>query len=915
MNGSSAHAAPAVVGIREAAARLGVSVPTLRRWDKSAKLRATRNPQTGARVYRTEQLDAIAATGVDASPPLGTLGALVREGADELIGRARELSRLSDAIRDGVRTVSVVGAGGMGKTALARCFLENLRRANWAGRTIFCDLSEVEGPHVLSCITAALGIEIASTIPEDSRADFVGRRLGRLGPTVLVLDNVEHVMKAAVSLLRAWRPRTQHVTFLMTTRERLRLRDERVLDLRSLSPHDAVSLLLRSAERHHARVDASRHAETLARICQRLDGIPLALELAAARLGTFTPPELLQQLHAQLDVLASPHRDGVPRHATLRAAVVWSYNLLDSNERSLLASLSVFRGGFTAAAVQGLGTTGANIETLESLREKSLVHAVTSGSGEADAPRFDLYESIRELAAERLAAEHTIEREARDAHIAYFAGFAERALAAPPTDVAVDTLTTERDNILAALGRSGAHSEPTTLLLAIAADYACGASVPISERLQLLDQAMRGHRRIPASLLARAYATRGRLMLERNVARPGIRELTHAIALARRAHDASLEEYVLGLMALARIESGSRKEARLALARAERAASNGPDNPSRCLTWAALGSFQHEMNALDAAERCYSRALALARGGGQAILAARILARLGRVCCDAGRLIDAEDALESALPVLRGDRFEAWANAHWAILRWRQWRLDDARQSYERAVRLFATRGAVGFELLHRAFLAAILAALGRSIDAVAEIESARADAQRVRDRVFDAAVVLADAHRALLDGRRRMIDAAGRTRTFAIVGTAMRRTHSIGERDKDIRALTERLSATATRNDLPTRPTLVVAVDGAWMTAPRAQRVELPLGSPLRLFLQRLVAGRQTTPGHAVTRDELVGAAWPAERILARAATQRVYAAISELRAGGLGDRLERVADGYRIAPSLPLRIEGDHG
>ena len=909
--------APPAVGIREVAARLGVSVPTLRRWDRAGKLRATRNPLTGARVYSAAAVAALAggSTIPEAAVPREA-GPTARGPA--FVGRAAEVGRLLAGLRDlrervprgsrglrdprerGARVITVLGPGGIGKTTLGRRALEDWSRAG--GNVASCDLSNVTGERLLAAVAASLDVDLRGSVDEAGQVERLARRLAGMGACVLALDNAEHVTARVVALLRALRSRAPLAAFVVMSRQRLRVRDELTIELGPLPTADAVTVLLGAAARAGAHVDARRHAEALRQIVTRLDGIPLALELAGARLATLAPADVLRTLAAQLD-LGTRRNDRPARHATLRAAIAWSYDLLGDRERELFASLSVFRGGFDARAALAVSPQPDDVSALlETLRDCCIVHSIPS----ADAPRFDLYEGLREFAAERLAARQRDEQVSRERHAGYYASLAEVVLSEPPTDVAIESLARDRENVLAALEWAAPHRGDRAVLLAIAADHALGTSMPIAAREKLFDDVLDLHasRGVGRALLARAYATRGRLRVERSDVKGGVRDLTRAIDLARRAPSPVVEEYVLGILAVALLQSGTVASIRRALARLKRIA-QGPSRAGRALTWAHIGSASHEIGDLKTAERSYARAIAVAQSEGHTVLAARMRARLGRVYVDAGRLEDAGDALGTALPVLAGDRFEAWTRAHVALLHWREGRLDDARESYARATELFSARGATAFEVLHRLMLAAVLAALARGVDATAEIERARVDALPVQDRGLDAAILLAEAHCALLEARRH-----GGAHARAIVRAACSKTGAIAGRDKDVRALAQCLEEMSVA-ELPTRPSLVVAEDGAWMTTPEGARTDLPPGSPLRALLCALTA----RPAEDVSREALIAAAWPGERILPRASARRLHAAVSELRGHGLGARLERTPGGYRLVPSLPIRRERTAG
>ena len=185
-----------------------------------------------------------------------------------------------------------------------------------------------------------------------------------MGACVLALDNAEHVTARVVALLRALRPRAPLAAFVVMSRQRLRVRDELTIELGPLPTADAVTVLARAPPlvraRTSTRVGSTRTRRRCAQIATRLDGIPLALELAGARLATLAPADVLRTLAAQLD-LGTRRNDRPARHATLRAAIAWSYDLLGDRERELFASLSVFRGGFDARAAMRRSAGGRRL--------------------------------------------------------------------------------------------------------------------------------------------------------------------------------------------------------------------------------------------------------------------------------------------------------------------------------------------------------------------------------------------------------------------------------------------------------------------------------------------------------------------------------------------------------------------------
>jgi predicted ATPase/DNA-binding SARP family transcriptional activator len=323
-----------------------------------------------------------------------------------LVGRKGELAKVTAfLVAAEPRLVTLTGPGGVGKTRLA------LELAHWAdaelpGGARFLSLAPLRDTELLlPQIASACGIR------ERGRRPLVTELAERLAePTLLVLDNFEQLVEAAeaVAALASAAPALR---VLVTSRERLRVRGEREVSLAPLEPHEGVELFLTRAEDAGIALERSSLVEEL---CVRLDQLPLALELAAARTKALSPEQLLARLSRGLDILRGG-RDADPRQQTLRATIEWSYDLLSEEEQRLFRALSVFVGGCTLEAAEEVAD--ADLDTLQSLVEKSLVRF--SGG------RFWMLETIREYAVERLAAEGEQE-EATGRHAAWIAAMTGR---------------------------------------------------------------------------------------------------------------------------------------------------------------------------------------------------------------------------------------------------------------------------------------------------------------------------------------------------------------------------------------------------------------------------------------------------------------------------------------------------------
>ena len=375
-----------------------------------------------------------------------------------LVGRAHELRTLSELLSEATtRVVTLTGAGGVGKTRLAVQLAAELMD-EFPDGVFFVDLAPLPDSHlVLSTVARTIGIreQDDETLAAALGACVRGRRL------LLVLDNFEHVLEAAVAIEFLASPTTR---VLATSRAPLRLASERVhpiapLDLPTgaegvdrLLGIDSVALFVARAQavRPEFTVTAS-NASAISGICTALDGLPLAIELAATRVGVLPPATLLTRLDQRLEVLGGGNPGAPDRHRTVRATIDWSYDLLESSEQILFVRLAVFAGGCTLEAAEAVCGDGLDlVNDLASLVETSLVRL----GGTDTAPRFAMLETIREYAAGRLAESDESEQ-LRRRHAERFLTLAEEAephLRGNP-GVWLDRLESERDNLRAALDR------------------------------------------------------------------------------------------------------------------------------------------------------------------------------------------------------------------------------------------------------------------------------------------------------------------------------------------------------------------------------------------------------------------------------------------------------------------------------
>jgi predicted ATPase/class 3 adenylate cyclase len=365
--------------------------------------------------------------GDEAFPSLKTLNRTnLPIASTALIGRERELAELRDLFAGGARLVTITGAGGSGKTRLALQVAAELADAYPDG-VFFVALAPIQDP-ALVLSTVAHSTEVPQI--EDLRH----------AEAFVVLDNFEHLLASASDLapLLAVAPA---VNLLVTSRVRLNLSEEREFPLDPLPQNDAVTFFLDRARAVRREV---RLEPAVADICRRLDGLPLALELAASRVKVLDPTLLLERLGRRLPLLTGGARDAPERHQTLRATIEWSYGLLEAPLQELFRRVSVFAGSFSLGAAESVA--GADLDEIAALVDWNLLKPIGDG-------RFLMLETIREFARDVLESSEEID-DLRDRHLGFFLALvleAEPNLTGPDQRQWYDRLALEHDNVREAL--------------------------------------------------------------------------------------------------------------------------------------------------------------------------------------------------------------------------------------------------------------------------------------------------------------------------------------------------------------------------------------------------------------------------------------------------------------------------------
>jgi len=425
-------------------------------------------------------------------PPLRTVdrnpGNLVLP-ATSLIGRDADVLKIKAALRTH-RLVTLTGVGGVGKTRLALAVAAQLADEFPDGVWVF-ELAAVADPaSVPDAVAAVLNI---TQQPGMSVSESVGAALeGRV--RLLVFDNCEHVLDATASIVEAILVQSTTVRIVATSREGLGIADEQIWPVRSLSVDAAADLFVERAD-SVAPGSAAGDADDVVEICRRLDGIPLAIELAASRISSMTASDVRDRLDQRFKLLVGTRR-GLDRHQTLRQAVQWSYDLLDEAEKALLARCAVFSGGFdvqSVCAVAGFDDRDdfAVLDLLDALVRKSLL-VTDRSTGRA---RYSMLETIRQFAEEQLAARGEAD-EARTAHARYFAEREEDIFAlwdSPRQRDAYTWFTNELANLRAAFRWAAEHGDldiaaPIAVLATLLGNFA-EIGEPVAWAEELIDPA------------------------------------------------------------------------------------------------------------------------------------------------------------------------------------------------------------------------------------------------------------------------------------------------------------------------------------------------------------------------------------------------------------------------------------------
>lgn len=749
--------------------------------------------------------------------PSSRLGSASRRGTEvpargAFIGRAREVQAVDRCLDDGARIVTITGAAGMGKTRLALEWARQVQGAREASdrdgaSLFFCDLSEARDIDDACAVFArAFAVPLAAAGTADEIVAQLGRALAESGLCVVILDNLEQLVALAPRILIPWLTLAPGAQFLVTSRERLRLDDEVCLELeplsvpsaderepREIASSEAVALFVartRAVRRDFELTKAD--AESVAMIVRRVDGIPLAIELCAARMGVLAPQQLLARLARRFDLLVSGARGAPARKATLRGAIDSSWDLLEPWEKDALAQCSVFAGGFSLEAAEAvLDLHGAQeseaapavLDVLQSLHDKSLIRAFDP-QGSPAARRYGLLESIREYAEERLdelgGTAAGIER-----HAAFFLDLCGPRISALPKLADVARVSLEVDNLMAVCTRALARrpllpgDADTALrgLLLLEPVLLMCAKGRLEPYVAMLDAAL-DFDAAPLDRIVRARAlyTRALADLLRGRVLDCLRSFQRALDEARAAGsrpDEGLALTKIGLMldhadrpaearacfdqaraiaidlgepalhadwmlttAGALIWRGRSANAAWYAEQAARGFRIAGDRRGESMACAQVALTHLSLGRFDEAEIAANQTLALLQTTADRRTEGYVLSILGRLRQVRGQLDDARAMLTAALAIHRavGDRWsEGVIQGFLGNVAFEEGLLDDARIAYEEAVTQLRSTGERHYSAIFLGALGAVELGLGRVDAATSHFAQAEARLDGVR--------------------------------------------------------------------------------------------------------------------------------------------------------------------------------------
>lgn len=676
---------------------------------------------------------------------------------DRFIGRRAALRELAGRFERDVRLVSLLGPGGTGKTRLA-VRAGWLARGEYPGGVWFCDAAHARDlAGVAHAMAQGLRVPLSGADPVAE----VGAALSGRGRCLVIVDNFEQVTGHAEATLGHWLESAPLARFIVTTREVLGIVGEEVLPLAPLSIEEGRTLYAERAQAAGAAVWSAQDEQAIAPLVDLLDGLPLAIELAASRGRVLSPAGLLPRMAERFKLLGSL-QGRHDRQATLRATLDWSWDLLNEAERSALAQLSVFGGGASIDAIEAVvDVSGCDpspwiVDVVQSLVQKSLVRPV-------GAARFDLLRSVHDYASQQLvrpgafagSGPALLDRvEVR--HLHHFGSLSESA--------ATRERCVDGDNLVAACRRAVARNDLPSAARALVPAWAAMRLVgPFVTGVELADAIAQRANDADSVTIARWVRGSARYLLGQA---DGARADLEAVLAMEPAEPASL---CRATCSLAELESVAGEVSRaaalfdhgLALAR------QVGDTARQCQALSGLGNLAASRSGLDAAVRWYEQGLAVARGAAERRWEGGLLGNLGTVLHAQGKLPAARRAYEEALACARenGDlHFEGNTRCNLGLLLLQMGEADAALSCLDAAHDLARALG-------HTMLAGTVLCNMGLLNEAQGRNEAALA------------------LHRSAVDAAVRSNDRLTEAQFRVYLGRLLARTDRLGEARECLRA------------------------------------------------------------------------------------------------------------------------------
>jgi predicted ATPase len=858
------------------------------------------------------------------------------------VGREDLLERVEAILASGARLLTLLGPPGIGKTRAAERVLELMGDRYALGGAWFCDLREVRDAAGLVHAIASLWPALDAAYLSDQDVDaLVREHLSRSGRMLLVLDNFEQLAGGpARAVVRSLCQVAPELTVLVTSRERLAVEGEVVLELAPLAcpaegatpeavlGSEAVRLLRDRITA--AGGDAGSDAVVLAALAKELEGIPLAIELAAARTRVMLPKDLAARLRERAGTWAE---GGL---AALRSAIAFSWNLLAPHEQTALAECSVFAGGFTLEAAEQVlsRAPGAppTVDVVGALRDKSLLYV------QGEHGRLALYVSVREFAGAMLRERgESRERACRARHARHYASLGQqfneaRLLVRNRVDPRWRAeLTRDRDNLLSATAHVRASLERARAASATG-DAAESASVlaELGMALTLLQIA-------PADLCFDALsaaldalgATSGPLTAQILLARQSLFDAMGRFEESRRDVAALLERPDLdpATRACALVRQGIQlryqslpRQGWESHVRAARELETLDMPRLACMNFACMGRLQCDFGDEELARDFNGRAAVLGLEVGDPWLQAFPPANIAQLEQELGNFQGAADLLGKALARFRtlGEpQYEALYSAVLGDLHFEWGHPEEARRSYALAAPFLSGWLAHRGTAILYASWGALEAQHGDARVAEAHVEQAERSMRRADSGIVRLVVELGRASLRLRAARdtgdkKRLSDEEGRWRArLASIARPGSADQELAACSIDVRFAIRMLAKALGPAAEAAAPNVKIPKTGAWFEA-GGGRVDLSRRGPLRRVLSALAEHHVVHPDEAVSQDALLAQGWPGERVQTEAGGTRLRVAIASLRRMGLRDAILTRDEGYLLDPKAGI-VVGD--